>query len=203
MEPSAHTAERAFLPPVTVVYTGKLSQFADLVPTVSAGSLERELVVRKMELDVGELERLRKLDEQRARDDAVRRKAQDEEQARIEAERRKALEADQERTAPPAIAPNGLPPVNVVAASEWTCTGNEPVCGAGRRCERVRHYGRHPCPAAPGRASCGRTGGGFTFATGCIALACRATSAPEASCRRSMATVPAAQLECQSRLPPS
>ena len=106
----ATTAERAFLPPVTVVYTGKLSQFSDLVPSVSAGSLERELVVRKMELDVGELERLRKLDEQRAREDAVRRKAQDEEQARIDAERRKALEADQERTAPPLAPDNGLPP---------------------------------------------------------------------------------------------
>ena len=110
-------ADRGFLPPVTVVYTGKLSQFSDLVPVVSAGALERELVVRKMELDVGELERLRKLDEQRAREDAARRKAQDEERARIEAERRKALEADQ--TAPdggalpdagaPSAQPNAAP----------------------------------------------------------------------------------------------
>ena len=106
----AASPERAVLPPVTVVYSGKLSQFADLVPTVSAGSLERELVVRKMEMDVGELERLRKLDEQRAREDAARRKAQEEEQARIEAERRKALEADQERTAPPPAPQNGLAP---------------------------------------------------------------------------------------------
>jgi uncharacterized protein involved in outer membrane biogenesis len=69
------TSSRAFLPPVTVVYTGKLSELASLVPQVSASALERELVVRKMEIDVGELERLRKQDEARAREDAERRKA--------------------------------------------------------------------------------------------------------------------------------
>jgi uncharacterized protein involved in outer membrane biogenesis len=85
---------RALLPPVTVVYTGKLSELASLAPRVSAGALERELVVRKMEIDVGELERLRKLDEARARKDAERRKA-DEARARLEEERRKAAEEDQ------------------------------------------------------------------------------------------------------------
>lgn len=96
------SASRALLPPVTVVYTGKLSQFAELVPAVSAGALERELVVRKMELDVGELERLRKLDEERARKDAERRRVLEEERARAEAararaeaERRRALEDDE------------------------------------------------------------------------------------------------------------
>ncbi|WP_072396993.1 AsmA family protein [Hyphomicrobium sp. CS1GBMeth3] len=103
--------DRALLPPVTVVYTGKLSEFAALEPQVSAEALERELVVRKMELDVRELERLRKLDEDRARQDAVRRKAA-EERARIDAERRRALEEDQapnavqrEELAPPPGAP--------------------------------------------------------------------------------------------------
>lgn len=85
---------RAFLPPVTVVYAGKLSEFAALEPQVSAGALERELVVRKMELDVSELERLRKLDEARAREDAERRR-EAQERARLEAERRKAQEDDQ------------------------------------------------------------------------------------------------------------
>ena len=75
---------RAFLPAVTVVYTGKLSEFANLIPQVSTGALERELVVRKMELDVGELERLRKLDEERARQDAERRKALEEDQAPVQ-----------------------------------------------------------------------------------------------------------------------
>jgi len=104
----AANPERALLPPVTVVYTGKLNAFDTLEPQVSTASLERELVVRKLELDVGELERLRKVDEERARQEAVRRKADDEERARLEAERRKALEDDrpdavhrEELSAPP------------------------------------------------------------------------------------------------------
>lgn len=92
---------RALLPPVTVVYSGKLNEFASLAPQVSTEGLERELVVRKMELDVGELERLRKQDEERARDDSTRRKAAEDEKARIETERRKALEEDQSATPPP------------------------------------------------------------------------------------------------------
>jgi uncharacterized protein involved in outer membrane biogenesis len=108
----AVNADRALLPPVTVVYAGKLNAFDSLEPQVSTASLERELVVRKLELDVGELERLRKVDEERARQEAVRRKADDEERARIEAERRKALEDDrpdavhrEELSAPPAAGP--------------------------------------------------------------------------------------------------
>lgn len=101
---------RALLPPVTVVYTGKLSSFASLAPQVSAGALERELIVRKLEIDVGELERLRKQDEIRAQQDNERRKAE-EERARLEAERRKAAEEDE--LAPPATdapqtGPNGV-----------------------------------------------------------------------------------------------
>jgi len=113
---------RALLPPVTVVYTGKLSAFASLVPQVSAGALERELVVRKMEIDVGELERLRKLDEARAREDNERRKAE-EERARLEAERRKAAEEDEQQqllppqagvpqTVPDGVQRDALPPAS-------------------------------------------------------------------------------------------
>lgn len=80
-KPLSATPARAHLPPVTVVYAGKLSQLASLVPMISADALERELVVRKMELDVGELERLRKLDQERARQDAERRRALEEDQA--------------------------------------------------------------------------------------------------------------------------
>ena len=90
-------APQAALPPVTVVYTGKLSQLDALAPVVSAGALERELVVRKMEFDVGELERLRKLDEERARKDAERRRAFEAERARQEAERQRQLEEERAR----------------------------------------------------------------------------------------------------------
>ncbi|HRO49754.1 MAG TPA: AsmA family protein [Hyphomicrobium sp.] len=94
---SQGAAQQAALPPVTVVYTGKLSQLDALAPVVSAGALERELVVRKMEFDVGELERLRKLDEERARKDAERRRALEAERARQEAERQRLLEEERAR----------------------------------------------------------------------------------------------------------
>lgn len=93
----AATAQQATLPPVTVVYTGKLNRLDALEPVVSAGALERELVVRKMEYDVGELERLRKLDEERARKDAERRRAREAERAKQEAERLRALEEERAR----------------------------------------------------------------------------------------------------------
>lgn len=116
------TPQQTALPPVTVVYTGKLSQLDALEPVVSAGALERELVVRKMEFDVGELERLRKLDEERARQDAERRRALEAERAKREAERlqalaeerareeaRRALEEDTHLSDPDAWAPGTAP----------------------------------------------------------------------------------------------
>jgi hypothetical protein len=103
---------RALLPPVTVVYTGKLASLATLEPTVSASALERELVVRKMELDVGELERLRKQDQERAREDA---------------ERRKALEADQPTPSPPV--PSPPPPEAQAPAPIDGSSGQEAVPG--------------------------------------------------------------------------
>lgn len=112
----AASATRALLPPVTVVYTGKLSEFASLAPQVSAGALERELVVRKMELDVGELERLRKLDETRAREEGERRRA-DDERAHLDAERRKAAEEDQAppQTVSPQTGPDAVQRENLAA----------------------------------------------------------------------------------------
>jgi hypothetical protein len=53
----------ATLPPVVVVYAGPLAALGRLEPKVSADALERELIVRRMEKDVEELERLRLKDE--------------------------------------------------------------------------------------------------------------------------------------------
>jgi AsmA family/AsmA-like C-terminal region len=91
--------EGVFLPPVKVVYVGKLNDFSSLEPIVTTGALERELTVRKMERDVDELERLRKLDAIRAREQQERRKA-------LEAERaRAAVPVPQPAVPPPAVAP--------------------------------------------------------------------------------------------------
>lgn len=71
------------LPPVVVVYTGKLDDLKQLAVAVDTSELQRELSVRQMERKVEELEVLRRRDEERAKQEVERRKA-------LEAERVKA-----------------------------------------------------------------------------------------------------------------
>ena len=99
---------RVLLPGVTVVYVGKLKDLAQLEPAISTGALERELTVRKMEHDVEELERLRKLDQTRAKEEAERMRA-------LEAERSKALRP--QTPSPPQTTPGVLPAVPPPGAS--------------------------------------------------------------------------------------
>ncbi len=72
------------LPAVTIVWAGPLARLASIEPQFQLDALERELSVRRMEGDVDELERLRKLDEDRAR---------------LEAERQRAIDAERQREA--------------------------------------------------------------------------------------------------------
>jgi uncharacterized protein involved in outer membrane biogenesis len=83
---SQNGAERVLLAPVTVAYSGKLKDLATLEPQIVTTALERELVVRRMERNVEELERLRKIDEAKAAEEKERR-------AVLEAQRIKELEA--------------------------------------------------------------------------------------------------------------
>lgn len=69
------------LPDVAVEYRGRLDDLANLTTAIGIGDMQRELTVRQMERNVEELERLRKLDEQRARQEAERRKALEEQRA--------------------------------------------------------------------------------------------------------------------------
>ena len=71
------------LPPVVVVYTGKLDDLKQLAVAVDVSELQRELSVRQMERKVEELDVLRRRDEERAKQELERRKA-------LEAERVKA-----------------------------------------------------------------------------------------------------------------
>ncbi|MEZ5851932.1 MAG: AsmA family protein [Hyphomicrobiaceae bacterium] len=104
------------LPAIVVVYTGPLSAVARAEPRLQSEDFERELVVRKMERDLAELERLRKLDEERARQEIERQRRlelerqrqQNEERLRLERERANALQpgtVEPQRAAP-------LPPRN-------------------------------------------------------------------------------------------
>ncbi len=63
------------LPAVSVVYVGPLKDAWTLEPRITADQLERELAIRKMELDADQLERLHKADAERARQEEERRKA--------------------------------------------------------------------------------------------------------------------------------
>ncbi len=73
------------LPSVSVVYVGPLKDAWTLEPRITADQLERELAIRKMELDAEQLERLHRLDAERARKEEERRKALEAEQADREA----------------------------------------------------------------------------------------------------------------------
>lgn len=63
---------RSEYPGVTVAYSGPLALVTGLEPKLDIEALEREVAVRKVEREVLELERLRKLDEERRRQDAER-----------------------------------------------------------------------------------------------------------------------------------
>jgi hypothetical protein len=63
------------LPPVTLTSTGSLLAPSAPKVDVSTDALEREVAVRKLERDLEDLERLRKLDEERAKEEGERRRA--------------------------------------------------------------------------------------------------------------------------------
>ncbi len=74
-------------PPVSVTYVGPLAKLGALEVRVVPDALERELAVRKMEINVNELERLRRLDEEAGARERERRRQLELESKRIEAER--------------------------------------------------------------------------------------------------------------------
>jgi len=63
------------LPSVGVVYTGRLAHAWALTSRITSEPLERELAIRKMELDADQLERLHQADAERARRDEERRRS--------------------------------------------------------------------------------------------------------------------------------
>ena len=102
------------LPAVGVVYTGPLANAWALKSRITAEPLERELSIRKLELDADQLERLRNADTERARRDD---------------ERRRALESDQGSTAPPPP-PQAVPvpaPVAPIAPPQPSANGAVPA----------------------------------------------------------------------------
>lgn len=109
-------------PPVTVTFTGPLAQLSTFEARVTTDAVERELTVRRMERNVNELERLRRLDEEAAARERERQRKLEEERARAAAE----AAAAAAQTAPPdvsygansTITSEPLPPIDT--GPGWT-----------------------------------------------------------------------------------
>lgn len=72
-------------PAVSVTFVGPIAQIPAIEPRLTADAVERELTVRRMERNVKELERLRRLDEEAAARERERQRRIEEERARAEA----------------------------------------------------------------------------------------------------------------------
>ncbi len=151
--PQADKPRGGALPSVGVVYTGPLGNAWALESRITAEPLERELAIRKMELDADQLERLHKADAERAR---------------REDERRRALESDQGSVvpAPPApvpAAPSGRRSVRAAAVGKQR-RSRRSGGAAGRRCRaghsaQQRQRARCARATGPRRGSPGRSPG--------------------------------------------
>lgn len=99
------------LPGINIVYVGPLKDAWSLKPRITSGQLERELAIRKMELDAEQLERLHERDAQRAQEAD---------------ERRRAFEAERAATAAAAAAAEAVPEPEPAIPPTWTVVPPEP-----------------------------------------------------------------------------
>ena len=134
--PAPGQTPRGALPSVNVLYVGPLRDAWMLEPRITADGLERELSIRKMELDAEQLERLHRMDVERARQ---------------EDERRRALEADQPQTAAP---PPAAATCRIAGHAKRTAPGGS-RSPAGD--ERIGRYHRHRGPPSPRPQPCRRS----------------------------------------------
>ncbi len=70
--PKTSSVSSQVLPSVRIFYSGPIGALDSLEPKILAAALEREIAVRRLEFEAGELERLRKVDEDRAERQRVR-----------------------------------------------------------------------------------------------------------------------------------
>jgi hypothetical protein len=141
------------LPAVTIVWAGPLARLASIEPQVQFDALERELSVRRMEGEVDELERLRRLDEQRARQETERQRLLETERAR-DADR--AQEARRLREAgSPAPAPSAVPSPWQVVPAPAVAPQAQPIApggGAAPAAETKDGGATAPAPGGPSAA---------------------------------------------------
>jgi hypothetical protein len=152
------------LPEISVVYVGALGAIAAVEPRIGVDALEREIAVRKMERDVEELERLRRLDEEAAKAEAERQR-QLEAAARAAEEARRAAAAAASAAPPnggPAVSPPPLvPPVPVPATPPAASPTTTPATTPGSNGALAPPTPQpQSAPAAPGATSQLRPAGG-------------------------------------------
>jgi hypothetical protein len=99
------------LPAISVVYVGPLKDAWSLKPRITSGQLERELAIRRMELDAEQLERLRWRDSERAQQDD---------------ERRSTLEAERDARAAAEAAAEAVPEPEPAVSPTWMIEPPEP-----------------------------------------------------------------------------
>ena len=92
--------ERAYLPPITVVYAGKLGELGELEPQITLAGLERELNLRRTEREVEQLEQIRKADQARAK---AEREKREQEKAAAQAAAAAAAAAKQQSQGGPQV----------------------------------------------------------------------------------------------------
>ncbi len=107
-------AAKGALPPAVVAYSGRLDDLKGVETMVDAGEFQRELAVRQMERNVQELEQLRHMDEERARQERERRKALEQERAAAAAAAKAEREAARRQREQEALQP-AVPDPNVPA----------------------------------------------------------------------------------------
>ncbi len=140
------------LPPVVVVYTGKLDGLKQLAVAVDTSELQRELSVRQMERKVEELEVLRRRDEERIKQEHERRKAMEAERAKALAAAAAAAAAAKAQKVLPAELPPVLPDSNSVPANV-PANGDQPVPDPGSAAATAPPAPAPPAPAAAGQAT--------------------------------------------------
>ncbi|MGI9403633.1 MAG: AsmA-like C-terminal region-containing protein, partial [Hyphomicrobium sp.] len=99
------------LPSISVVYVGPLKDAWSLKPRITSGQLERELAIRRMELDAEQLERLHRRDAERARQEQARREV---------------LEAERAARAASEAAAEAVPEPEPASPPTWTIVPPEP-----------------------------------------------------------------------------
>lgn len=144
------TSRTSAMSPVAVRYSGKFDDVAPAPPTVVADAFFKDLVLLQTERQVDDLERLRRLDEQRARLEQERRKAEAAERAQARANRNQPPDS----VAPPVVQePQGAPSSAGEPQSEVPQSSLPPAGDGGAITGSTDQSERAIAPADPSTSS--------------------------------------------------